>query len=240
MKGIKPDRVKDPNGGTKKVADYWGPGKKLLADSNFLNSLKNYDRDNINPKYMDVIRKKFANNEDFTPDKIKKASVAACGMCKWVLAMESYDKVAKVVAPKKVALAEAEKQLEETNKKLDEKKQELAAVEKELQDLQDAYEAAVAKKKQLEDDVDLCGKKLVRAESLIGGLGGEKSRWTESSKALGGVYERLTGDVLVSAGIMAYLGPFISKLRNKQIKQWLDECTSLKIPCSLMSHLPIR
>ena len=88
------------------------------------------------------------------------------------------------------------------------------------------------KKKQLEDDVDLCGKKLVRAESLIGGLGGEKSRWTESSKALGGVYERLTGDVLVSAGIMAYLGPFISKLRNKQIKQWLDECTSLKIPCS--------
>ena len=72
MKGIKPDRVKDPNWGTKKVADYWGPGKKLLADSNFLNSLKNYDRDNINPKYMDVIRKKFANNEDFTPDKIKK------------------------------------------------------------------------------------------------------------------------------------------------------------------------
>ena len=123
---------------------------------------------------------------------IKSKSFRSClRYVQWVLAMESYDKVAKVVAPKKVALAEAEKQLEETNKKLDEKKQELAAAEKELQDLQDAYEAAVAKKKQLEDDVDLCGKKLVRAESLIGGLGGEKSRWTESSKALGGVYRDL-------------------------------------------------
>jgi dynein heavy chain len=30
------------------------------------------------------------------------------GLCKWVCAMDSYDKVAKVVAPKKAALAEAE------------------------------------------------------------------------------------------------------------------------------------
>lgn len=36
---------------------------------------------------------------------------AAEGLCKWVCAMDSYDKVAKVVAPKKAALAEAEEQL---------------------------------------------------------------------------------------------------------------------------------
>ena len=32
------------------------------------------------------------------------------------------------------------------------------------------------KKEQLEQQVDLCAKKLVRAEKLIGGLGGEKDR----------------------------------------------------------------
>lgn len=36
-----------------------------------------------------------------------------------------------------------------------------------------------ARKKQLEYDVDLCEKKLDRATKLIGGLGGEKTRWTE-------------------------------------------------------------
>ena len=37
----------------------------------------------------------------------------------------------------------------------------------------------VGKKKKLEDNLELCEKKLERAEQLIGGLGGEKSRWTD-------------------------------------------------------------
>jgi hypothetical protein len=36
-----------------------------------------------------------------------------------------------------------------------------------------------ARKAQLEYEVDLCEKKLDRATKLIGGLGGEKARWTE-------------------------------------------------------------
>ena len=35
------------------------------------------------------------------------------GMCKWVHAMSSYDKVAKVVAPKKAKLAEADQEYQE-------------------------------------------------------------------------------------------------------------------------------
>ena len=41
------------------------------------------------------------------------------------------------------------------------------------------------KKAELEANIDLCSKKLVRAEKLIGGLGGEKTRWTETAKSLG-------------------------------------------------------
>lgn len=41
-----------------------------------------------------------------------QASKAAYGLCCWVRAMESYDRVAKVVEPKRAKLAEAEEQLE--------------------------------------------------------------------------------------------------------------------------------
>ena len=61
-------------------------------------------------------------------------------------------------------------------------------------------------KQQLERDVDLCSKKLDRATKLIGGLGGEKTRWTEVAEKLGKDYINLTGDVLLSAGFIAYLG----------------------------------
>ena len=47
MKDIKPDKINDPAGSGKKIPDYWGPSQKLLGDMNFLNSLKEYDRDSI-------------------------------------------------------------------------------------------------------------------------------------------------------------------------------------------------
>lgn len=62
--------------------------------------------------------------------------------------------------------------------------------------------------------VDLCSKKLDRAEQLIGGLGGEKTRWSEMAVNLGEIYNNLTGDILISAGIVAYLGAFTSSYRQ--------------------------
>ena len=47
MRDIKPEKVPDPAGTGKKVLDYWGPSKKMIGDMNFLNSLKEYDKDNI-------------------------------------------------------------------------------------------------------------------------------------------------------------------------------------------------
>ena len=60
----------------------------------------------------------------------------------------------------------------------------------------------------------VCEQKLDRAEKLIGGLGGEKDRWTEAARVLGEKYDRITGDVLLSSGVVAYLGPFTVDFRN--------------------------
>ena len=43
---------------------------------------------------------------------------------------------------------------------------------------------------------------------LIGGLGDEKGRWQDSVNKLEQVINSIVGDVLVSAGFVAYLGPF--------------------------------
>ena len=72
--------------------------------------------------------------------------------------------------------------------------------------------------------VDLCAKKLVRAEKLIGGLGGEKDRWTQAAEHLQLVYDNLLGDVLLSAGVIAYLGPFTAHFREECIKEWIVLC----------------
>lgn len=42
------------------------------------------------------IRQQYTSDPDFTPANAAKASSAAEGLCKWVHAMDSYDRVAKV------------------------------------------------------------------------------------------------------------------------------------------------
>ena len=116
--------------------------------------------------------------------------------------------VAKVVAPKKEALEKTQAALAITMGELNKKKASLKVVQDDLAALQANLAGAEKKKKDLLDQVDLCGKKLVRAKQLIESLGGEKTKWGVFVEELDAAYINLTGDVLVSAGLMAYLGPF--------------------------------
>ena len=56
-----------------------------------------------------------------------------------------------------------------------------------MQTLQDTLEANKKKKLDLENQVDLCQRKLERASQLIGGLGGEKERYGRSLTSLFGL-----------------------------------------------------
>lgn len=192
LKDVKPERVPAPSGiGT--VEDFWGPSKKVLGDMKFLDSLVNYDKDNIPVPIMKRLTDKILCDENFDPEKIKYTSTAAEGLCKWVIAISKYDKVAKVVAPKKQALAAAEKEYQTAMAALEIKRAQLREVREKLARLEAALEVETAKFKKMDDEAKLCALKLQRAEELIGGLGGEKTRWSATAKALGEKYHVLTG-----------------------------------------------
>jgi dynein heavy chain len=232
MLDIKPVRIPDPNDPAKRIMDYWGPSQKMLSDSGFLNSLMNYDKDNMNPKIVQEIKKEFLENPDFNPETIAKASKAAEGMCRWISAMITYDRVAKIVAPKKAALEEAESKLNATMSALNIKKAALQKVEDDLKALEDQLAAAKQKKIDLENQADMCDKKIVRANQLLDGLGGERDRWNQFATQLAVRYEKLTGDVLVSSGVLAYLGPFTAVYRQKQMTNWVKLMKEYNISCS--------
>lgn len=116
------------------------------------------------------------------------------GLCKWVIALSEYDKVAKIVAPKKQVHAKVEADLAVALTALELKRAQL----REMQDKLSQLEVVLSQNKQryamLHVEVELCNMKLKRAEDLIGGLGGERTRWSATAKALGKKYETLTGE----------------------------------------------
>ncbi|PSN56752.1 Dynein heavy chain 7 [Blattella germanica] len=245
VKDVKPDRIPDPSGSGKMVEDFWGPSKRVLGDMKFLEGLITFDKDNIPPAVMKKIEDRILPDENFDPEKIKYASTAAEGkyrrivarphissLCKWVIAISKYDKVAKVVAPKKKALAEAEATFAVAMAALEVKRAQLRDVQAKLARLEAVLDQNKQRYAMLQADVDLCHMKLQRAEELIGGLGGERTRWSATAKALGEKYFTLTGDVLISSGIVAYLGAFTMQFRETQLAAWVKHLIALDIVCT--------
>ena len=72
------------------------------------------------------------------------------------------------------------------------------------------------KKAELENEVDLCTRKLERAEQLITGFGGEREKWAETTLKLEKKLNQLTGDILLAVGTVAYLGKEGGKIREIQ------------------------
>eukprot|EP01038_Epipyxis_sp_PR26KG_P008094 gene8094-10963_t len=228
---VAPDKkVKD---GDPRIDPYWGPAtKELLNDPKFLQRLQTYERDNMDPNVV-AKAKTFTDDPEFDPEVVaKKGSMAAAGLAKWVHAMVKYDRVARTVAPKRAALKEAETTLKVAQDTLAVKQAALKEVMDKVAELEAALKAAEEKKEALKNQVNDCEAKLKRADALIKGLGGEKTRWTEMSKQLALTYNNVTGDIVLSAGVIAYMGAFISSYRDDAIKQWSALLKSKNITCS--------
>merc|ERR1711871_332308 len=177
--------------------------------------------------------KHFTEDPEFEPEVVaKKGSVAAAGLAKWVHAMVRYDKVARIVAPKRAQLKEAENTLKEAMDALTEKQAALKEIMDKVADLGIKLQEAEDKKAALKAQVDDCEAKLLRADSLIQGLGGEKVTWEQRSQELTDVYANVTGDVVLSSGVIAYLGAFVAVYRADAVREWSSLLKQKNIQCS--------
>ncbi|NWU63519.1 DYH1 protein, partial [Pterocles burchelli] len=65
---------------------------------------------------------------------------------------------------------------------------------------------------------------------LINSLADEKVRWQDTVENLDYKINNITGDVLVAAGFVAYLGPFTGHYRTALCKEWLRQLSENNIP----------
>lgn len=155
-----------------------------------------------------------------TEVRIKAASQDLLPVRVWVKAMIKYHEVLKIVNPMRETARVMGEKLNVVMSSLAEKQRMVREINAELDDLNANGARLVAQAKKLNDDIEDCGKKLVRAEKMIGGLEGEKVRWTETVADLTHQKEMLIGDCLVAAGMISYSGPFTAVYREELETEW--------------------
>ncbi|CAN0415902.1 unnamed protein product, partial [Ectocarpus sp. 12 AP-2014] len=152
-----------------------------MSNPAFLNNVIDFGKfgkDKINEETIEFLVP-YLEIEGFNPQVAKNASAAAEGLCTWVRAMKFYHEASKIVKPKLEALAIAEGQMDAANKALNAAEMRLQACTGRLQELQTMFDNQMAEKKRIEDGAMALQRKMNQASTLIGGLAGERTRWTE-------------------------------------------------------------
>jgi len=217
--------------------DYWGASLKLLGEQGLMDYLVNFSKgiDNVEEKTIrqlgDFLNSP-ENRDNLKEEKVKSASIACYCFIKWVNGMYNLYEVNKKVRPKKEKKEIAERQANELMTQLAEKQARLKDINDKVDTLQRELDIAQKNKDRLEKEFDECSKQLDRAFKLIDSLGTEKGRWNDLAELLQTFYVSLTGDVLVSSGMIAYLGAFTSAFRTQITADWVENCISKQIPSS--------
>ncbi|XP_058061407.1 LOW QUALITY PROTEIN: dynein beta chain, ciliary-like [Anopheles bellator] len=187
----------------------------------FLNDLIYYDKEHIHPDVIKALQT-YLRDPEFDPDKIRAKSIAAAGLCAWVINIHKFYEVYQVVEPKQRALNEAQSELKAAQDKLMELTSKITELEEKLSVIEAAFNNALAEKQKCQDEADKTAFTIDLAHRLVNGLASENVRWRESIATLKGQTVTLPGDVLLIACFISYVGCFTRRYRVElQEKLWI-------------------
>ena len=197
----------------------WEGAKKLLASASFVRELQSVDKDAVDAKALRRLQKYQADPE-LTEERMAQVSKAGAALLQWVTALLEYSRVSKLVAPKKERLEELSAALVEREAQVAAKRAQLQGVQDALAALQSELARAQEEKAELVARTELTAARLERAEKLLGGLGGEETRWKAEAERLQSQQSFVVGDALLATAAVAYLGPFTGEFRRRVLDMW--------------------
>nr|P39057.1 RecName: Full=Dynein beta chain, ciliary [Heliocidaris crassispina]BAA00827.1 dynein beta-heavy chain [Heliocidaris crassispina] len=228
-----------PNGKIPKDRS-WKAAKVVMNKVDaFLDSLINYDEENIHENCQKAI-KEYLNDPEFEPEYIKGKSLAAGGLCSWVVNIVKFYNVYCDVEPKRIALQKANDELKAAQDKLALIKAKIAELDANLAELTAQFEKATSDKLKCQQEAEATSRTITLANRLVGGLASENVRWGEAVANFKIQEKTLPGDVLLITAFVSYIGCFTKNYRvDLQDRMWLPFLKSQKDPIPITEGLDV-
>lgn len=218
--------------------DSWKTIQGIIRRDDFIASIVNYDNERqMTRSHRVKMRNEYLSKEDFTYERVNRASKACGPLVQWVEAQVNYSEILDRVGPLRDEVNQLEEQALQT-------KAEAQAIENTIQDLESSigtykseYAALISETQAIKTEMSRVQFKVDRSVRLLDSLSSERSRWEEGSKSFETQISTLVGDVLIAAAFLAYAGLFDQQFRKAMVEDWVSHLAQSGI--SFKPHNPI-
>lgn len=200
----------------------------LIGKQKFLKDLENFKEEyhKMPLEQMEELRRNLEIST-FEPEKKSK------GLKNLTNIIKLYNKLYFInleYIPTKQMAEDSAKTYEESQRKLKEIRDELSATRKLKQEKEDEKIEFERKIDELTKQLEKCTFRLNNSTELLKSLEGEKKEWFKKKEELKDNVKNIVGDILISSGIIAYLGAFTKSYREEIIEAWIKKIKAANIP----------
>ena len=220
-----------------KAAD-WKTIISIVRRDDFIASIVNYDNENqMTPPLRNKMKSDYLSKEDFTFERVNRASKACGPLVQWVEAQVNYSEILDRVGPLREEVDQLQQEALQT-------KAEAKAIENTLQELEQSiatykaeYASLISQTEAIKSEMTRVQSKVDRSMKLLNSLSSERGRWEESSKTFQVQMETIIGDVFLASAFLAYAGLYDQQYRRAMLEDWSLQLSSSGIAFKAQNSL---
>lgn len=218
--------------------DSWKTIQAIVRREDFIGSIINYDNESqMTRNHRIKMQNDFLSKEDFTYERVNRASKACGPLVQWVEAQVNYSDILDRVGPLREEVTQLEERLLQT-------KAEAQAIENTIQSLEGSistykteYAGLISQTEAIKNEMNRVEFKVDRSLRLLKSLSSERERWEEVSRSFEVQINTLVGDVLIAAAFLAYGGFYDQQFRKLMVDDWVHQLSQSGI--SFKPHNPV-
>ena len=212
--------------------DSWKTIQGIVRREDFIASIVNYDNEaQMTTALREKMTREFLSNDDFTFERVNRASKACGPLVQWVEAQVNYSSILHRVGPLRAEVEQLEDQALQTKAEAKAIENTISKLEQSIATYKTEYAALISETQAIKTEMSRVQTKVDRSVRLLDSLSSERGRWEEASHSFETQIQTLVGDVVIAAAFLAYGGLYDQQFRRGMVDDWLHQLAQSGIAC---------
>ena len=204
--------------------DGWKTIQGIVRRDDFIASIVGYDNERQMTRALrSKMQNEFLSKEDFTYERVMRASKACGPLVQWVEAQVNYSAILDRVGPLREEAEHLEEQAFQTKAEAQAIENNIVNLEQSIAIYKSEYAALISETQTIKSEMSRVKSKVDRSVKLLDSLSSERTRWEEGSKSFETQIGTIVGDVLMAAAFLAYSGLYDQQFRKAMSDDWLGQ-----------------